>query len=176
MSKRHKTGYPGVFYREAKRIGGRGTEKVYYAVYKKDGKLYEEKCGRQYIDDMTPARAATIRGELIEGKRLSKKEIREQEKALKAAENNKWTISRLWDAYRKNAPRKGNDSDKSRYNKYIKPNFGNKEPKEILPLDVDRVRIKLLKTFAPGTVEKTLEILRRIVNFGIKKNLCLGLN
>jgi integrase len=176
MSKRHKTDYPGVFYREARRIGGKGTEKVFYAVYKKAGKVYEEKCGRQYIDDMTPARAATIRGELIEGKRLSRKEKKEREDALKAIESNKWTVSRLWDAYQKNASRKGNGSDKSRYNKYIKPNFGNKEPKEILPLDVDRVRIKLLKTFAPGTVEKILEVLRRIVNFGVKKNLCPGLN
>jgi hypothetical protein len=30
MSRRKKTSYPGVFYRESKRIGGKGTEKVYY--------------------------------------------------------------------------------------------------------------------------------------------------
>jgi len=176
MSKRRKTSYPGVFFREAERIGGKGTEKVYYVVFKKNGRVFEEKVGRQYIDAMTPARAATIRGERIEGKRLSRKEIKAKETALRAAEADKWTVARLWDEYRKNAPKKGNESDKSRYNKYIKPNFGDMEPKDILPLDVDRVRIKLLKTLAPGTVEKILEILRRIINFGVKKNLCFGLN
>ena len=74
---RHKTTYPGVFYREAGRIGGKGLEKVFYIVFKKDGKVMEEKVGRQYADDMTPARAARIRAERIEGKRLSRKEIRQ---------------------------------------------------------------------------------------------------
>jgi len=29
-SKRIKTNYPGIFYREAQRLGGRGMEKIYY--------------------------------------------------------------------------------------------------------------------------------------------------
>jgi integrase len=45
MSRRIGTAYPGVFYREAKRIGGPRKEKVYYILFKKDGKLYEEKAG-----------------------------------------------------------------------------------------------------------------------------------
>ena len=60
--KRCKTDYPGVFYREVERIGGTGLEKVFYVVFKQNGKVYEEKVGRQYADDMTPARAARIRG------------------------------------------------------------------------------------------------------------------
>lgn len=57
MSKRIKNSYPGVFFREAKRIGGKGTEKVFYVVFKKNGKVHEEKAGRQYsvlslINDM----------------------------------------------------------------------------------------------------------------------------
>lgn len=54
--KRLKTNYPGVIYREADRIGGKDKEKVYYIVFKKDGKVLEEKVGRQHADDMTPAR------------------------------------------------------------------------------------------------------------------------
>ncbi len=95
MSKRKKTNYPGVFYREAKRIGGAGDEKVYYIVFKKGGKVFEEKVGRQFADDMTPASAARIRSERIEEKRLSRKETRNQEKAIRDAENKKWTIARL---------------------------------------------------------------------------------
>ncbi|MBC8179921.1 site-specific integrase [candidate division KSB1 bacterium] len=176
MSKRHKTDYPGVFYREAKRIGGKGTEKIYYIVFKKEGKLFEEKAGRQHQNNMTPAKAATIRGERIEGKRMSRKEIKTEERALQASEADKWTVSGLWDAYKENRSIKGIVTDQNRYENYIKPNFGNKEPKDILPMDVDRVRLKLLKKKAPGTVKNVLELLRRIVNFGIKKNLCPGLN
>ena len=45
--KSHQTSYPGIFYREAERIGGQGQERVYYIVFKRDGKVYEEKVGRQ---------------------------------------------------------------------------------------------------------------------------------
>jgi hypothetical protein len=75
--KRYKTTYPGVFYREADRIGGKGLERVYYIVFKKGGKVHEEKVGCQFADDMTPARAARIWAERIEGKRQPRKEIRE---------------------------------------------------------------------------------------------------
>jgi hypothetical protein len=79
MSNRIKTKYPGVYYREGKRVGGKGTEKVFYIVFKKNGKMIEEKVGRQYSDDMTPARASGIRASLIEGKRLPRKKLDNKE-------------------------------------------------------------------------------------------------
>ncbi|MBW1726604.1 MAG: site-specific integrase [Deltaproteobacteria bacterium] len=176
MSKRHKTDYPGVFYRTAKRIGKKGTEKVYYAVYKKDGKLHEEKCGRQYADNMTPSKAATIRGRLIEGKRLPRKIIKAREEALKAAEADKWTIERLWSEYKKQKPYlKGMKTYESCYNLHIEPYFAKKEPHNILPLDIHRIKNKLLKKRSPQTVQHVLEQLRRIINFGVNNRLCEGL-
>jgi integrase len=176
MSKRKKTDYPGVFYREAKRIGGNGTEKVFYVVYKKNGKVHEEKAGRQYADDMTVARASGIRAELIEGKRLTRKEKRAQEQAQKDAESKRWTIDKLFEEYIKSrTDNKARATDEGRYNNYLKKPFGNKEPKDILPLDVDRLRIKLLKKRSPQTVKHVLNLLTWIVNFGVKKNLCDGL-
>lgn len=178
--KRHKTNYPGVFYREADRIGGKGAEKVFYILFKKDGKILEEKVGRQFVDDMTPARAAGIRAERIEGKRPSRKEIKEereaQEHALKEAEANRWTITRLWEEYKRGTPGlKGIVTDENRFEKHIKPIFGDKQPHELVPLDVDRLRVKMLKTHKPATVRNTLELLRRIINFGVRKQLCPGL-
>jgi hypothetical protein len=64
--KRIKTSYPGIYYIVGH--GTRGEEKIYYIVYRRDGKLIEEKVGRQYQDDMTPARAAGIRAKRIEGR------------------------------------------------------------------------------------------------------------
>lgn len=176
MTQRIKTKYPGVYYREAKRIGGKGSEKVYYIVYKKDGRVQEEKAGRQFTDDMTPAKASRYRAERVENRRLSRKEIKQQKEAEKNAQANRWTVKRLWEEYKASNPHlKGLVTDENRYKNYIAPAFGAKEPKEILPLDVDRLRIKLLKTLAPATVKNILELLRRINNFGFKRNLCDGI-
>lgn len=176
MSKRIKTSYPGIFFRESKRIGGKGSEKVYYVVYKKDGKVYEEKAGRQYADDMTPARAAHIRSELVEGKRPTRKEKRQQDQAVKEAEATKWTIQRLFNAYVEGrAPGKSLKTDLGRYAKYLKASFGDIEPKNILALDIDRLRISLLKEKSAQTVLHILNLLTWIINFGIKNGLCPGL-
>ena len=165
--KRAKTEYPGVVYREAARIGGRGKERVYYVRWKKDGAVYEEKVGRQYADDMTPARAARIRGQLIEGKRQTRPQKREAEKECK------WTIQALWEDYKeKNPGLKGLPQDESRYQKYIGPALGNKEPAELVPLDIDRIKIKLLKTMKPASVKNVLELLRRLLGYAAKKRLC----
>jgi len=180
VSKRIKTKYPGVFYREAKRIGGIGSdkvEKVYYIVFKKNGKVVEEKAGRQFVDDMTEARAAGIRSDRIEGKRLSRKEIRELEEARKKAEAGRWTIDRLWNKYKLTRPQnKAFKTDEGRYKKYLKPTFGNKEPKEIIPLDTERLRLRLQKILSPQTIKHVLNLLTWIINYGVNNNLCDGIS
>ncbi len=176
MAARFKTSYPGVFYREAKRIGRKGTEKVYYVVFKKNGKTIEEKAGRQYSDAMTPARASSYRSARIEGKKPSRKELREIEEERKAREQGKWTIKRLYEEYEKTRPaNKSLSTDKSRYNRYLKKPFGNKEPSELIPLEIDRLRINLLKKRSPQTVKHVLNLLTWIINFGVKKGLCEGI-
>ncbi|MBI4806657.1 MAG: site-specific integrase [Desulfovibrio sp.] len=174
MAKRQKTKYPGVFTREARRIGGRGTELVYYVVFKKNGKLIEEKVGRQFADDMTPARAAAYRAERIEGKRQSRKDLREADTAAKEAEANRWTIERIWEEYKHQREIKGLKQDECRYTLYISPRFANKVPAEILTLDVDRLRVLLTKKQgkSPQTVKHVIALLRRLVRFAVLKGLC----
>ena len=172
MPRRIKTNYPGVYYREAQRIGGKGTEKIYYVVFKKDGKMVEEKVGRQYVDDMTPARAAGIRAERIEGKRLSRKEIKAKKEALKKAAAERLTIKKLWEQYKSSRTvNKSLKTDESRYKKYIEPAFGKKEPKTIISLDIERLKRNLQKSLAPQTVKHVLNLLNWIVNYGVKNNL-----
>ena len=171
--KRQKTNYPGVFYRDARRISGKGAEKVYYIIFKKNGKLYEEKAGRQYLDDMTPARAAGIRAERIEGKRLSRKENRKAAEAEKKAQESKRTIQRLRELYKTTLMNdKSRSIDEGRYKKYLKDKFGNKEPGELILLDIDRLRLKTSKELSPQSVKHILTLLDRIINFGVKRNLC----
>jgi integrase len=176
VQKRHKTKYPGVYYIKGKAIGSQKTERIYYIMYRKNGKQIHEKAGRQFQDDVTPARAAQIRTNRIQGE-LSNKGKREAEKALKEAESNKWNIGRLWEAYKVNNPNlKGMHTYESAYNLHIKPNFADKEPKDLLPLDIHRVKNKLLKERSPQTVQHVLEQLRRIINFGVNNRLCRGID
>ena len=90
--KRYKTQYPGVYYVKSTSTGSKKEERIYYIMYRKNGKLIEEKAGRQYQNDMTPAKSATIRAQRIEGKQLSNKEKREAIETKKKAEINKWTV------------------------------------------------------------------------------------
>jgi integrase len=171
--KRIKTEYPGVFYRDAVRIGGKGVERIYYVVFKKDGKVCEEKVGRQYADDMTPAKVARVRADRIEGRRESRKEKREAEKAAKIEKAGKWTLSSLWEEYQTNkADSKAIKTDRGRFEKHIKPSLGDKEPYEIIRPDIDRLRVNLSKNLKPQTVKHVLGLLKRIIRFGAKRQLC----
>ncbi len=177
MKRRFKTDKPGIFYREAIRIGGKGVEKVYYAVYKKNGKIIETKIGRQYADGMTPAKAAVERAGIIEGRIITRKEKRQAEEAIKKAEESRWTINRLFNAYIKTRSEgKSRKTDKGRYKNYIKVAFGDKEPKEVIPLDVERFRRKLQKKLAPQTVKHILNLLTWVINYGTKNGICAGLS
>ncbi len=166
IKRRNKTKYTGVYFVESKALGSNKTEKVFYIIYRKDGKLVEEKAGRQRKDDMTPARAASIRVLRIEGKQPTNKEKREIQ------HQKKWTIVALWKEYKENKPDlKGMVIDDNRFELHIKPSMGKKEPKDLSPIDIDRLRINLSKDHAAATVKNTLELLRRIFNFGMKRKL-----
>lgn len=162
---RFKTSYPGVFYIKGIAIGRSGTERIYYIRYKRDGRLIEEKAGRQFSDDMTPTRAAGIRTQRIEGKQKSNQDKRREEK------KHRWTIEKLWDQYRAQLPGGGTKTDISRWELHLKNTFGQKQPKELVKLDTDRLRINLLKKRSPQTVKHVLALLRRIINFGVDQGL-----
>lgn len=173
--KRQKTRYVGVFYVEIPRPANSGPpEKVYYIRYRKDGKLIEEPVGRHYRDGMNPLRASRIRAQRIEKQDLSNSEKR----ALLKAEAQKWTLERLWEAYTSDKPpTKTWRVDEGRWRLYLKPQLGHKEPKDIVPLDVDRVKHSMQKEGkSPQTIKHVIVLLQRIVNFGVKKGLCPGLS
>jgi len=94
----------------------------------------------------------------------------------KKKHENRWTIDRLWAEYA--AQREDNDSfrtDMGRYKNYLREPFGDKEPSEILQLDIDRLRVKLLKKKSPQTVKHILALLKRIIKFGADRGLCAPL-
>ena len=176
IQKRHKTKYAGVYFIEGKRIGTNKPEKIYYVTYRKNGRLISEKAGRQYADDMTPARAAGLRTERIEGKQPTNKERRQAEKAAATALSEKWTLDRLWEEYKLSRKQnKALSTDSGRYRNYLKNSFGKKQPIEIQPLEIERLKRNLLKKKSPQTVKHILNLLSWIVNYGVKNGLCNGL-
>ncbi len=175
--KRYKTKYPGVYYIKGTSITTGKPENIFYIMYRINGKLIEEKAGRQFQDDMTPAKASNIRAERIKGHQLSNKEQRRKIEFDKQEQQNKWSINKLWEEYKNNKPHlKGIDTDNSRYRVFIMPVLGEKEPYELSPFDIDRIRVKLFKTYAPQTVKHVLVLIKRIINFGVNKRLCEELN
>lgn len=178
MTKLQKTRYAGVYWRTSPDPATGKPEKVFYIRYrtkKAEGGWTQrtETAGRQNRDDTTLAKASHIRAKRMHGDQLPNRERRSQAARKKKA----WTISALWEEYRRARPDlKDNGSMTGNYNKYIGPHFGNKEPKDILALDIDRLKRRELKDKSPATVVKVLELLRRLCNFGLKRGLCLGLS
>ncbi len=166
--KRIKTAYPGVYFITGKATDGR-PERIYYIFYRKEGKQIEEKAGRQFQNDMTPARASRIRTQRIEGG-PSNQERRE------AAKKQVWTLTRLWQEYSAHKPLTHSfTTDRGRFQKFIEPALGNKKPQELSPLDVDRLRLGVAKDHKPQTVKHVIGLLVRIINYGARLGLCRGL-
>ncbi len=173
--KRYKTKYIGVYYIYGTSVANGKHEKIYYILYRKQGKLIEEKAGRQFQDNMTAARASILRASKITGKILSNKELRDYDN--KEKNQIRWTLNRLYEKYRIDKLYiKSAIQDKSRYNKYLRDTVGDKETYQIAPLDIDRIRINLQKTHKPQTIKHVLTLLRRIINFGVSKQLCSSLS
>ena len=194
--KRIKTKYPGVFYIIGQ--GAKGDEMIFYIRYRKNGVMTEEKVGRQYQNDMTPARANSIRVERIEGRQKTNRERRAEAQQAKEAVDDRWTMNRLFGRYLKEKTITTEDKDIpdsdiemilsemkfskaaqvdiSRYKKFIQEPFGNKEPNEIIQFDIERLSRKLSKTYKPQTVKHVLALISRIGNYGLKKGLCEGIS
>lgn len=76
------------------------------------------------------------------------------------------------------SPKKKNlnyTKDNNRYEQHIQKEFGNKEPGEIIALDVERHKRELLKTYSPQTVKHVLSLLKRIANYGFDLGLSKNL-
>jgi integrase len=175
--KRIKTDYPGVYYFIGKAIATGKPERIYYIRYRKDGKAIDEKVGRQYQNDMTPAKAALIRAKRIEGRELPNNEKRAVEKVAEQAEKSCWTINKLWDLYCENhAENKSLKNERLKYEKCLRYGLGEKVPGELAPLDADRLRLKLQKKGKRTMAARVMELLRRTINYGVKRGLVSPIN
>ncbi|MFA9396511.1 MAG: hypothetical protein ACERJ1_17650 [Halodesulfovibrio sp.] len=142
--KRHKTDYKGVFYIEGKDPSTDVPKKFFYIRYYKNGKPVEEKAGQQHKDRMSPPKANRLRVLRLTGKADSNNEKRAKRRV-----------------------------DRNRWRRCLLGNSGQKLPEEIVTTDIDKLRARLKdKGLAPATVKQGLVLLKRILNFGMKRGLC----
>ncbi len=131
------------------------SERIYYIRYRDpSGRMVEEPLGRAgKPDSMTPAKARAIREDRIRGIALPNRAQREAKHAAKQEEAERWTFDKLWAEWMKvNADKQGRVVDDNRYRTHLQLLFGHKEPKEVTPFEVDRLRVGMLKGIArpPG--------------------------
>jgi len=165
---RFKTKYPGIFYIIGKSRRDGNEEKIFYIKYRKKGQQVEERVGRQFKDHMTAAKASHIRTDKIKGRLESNVESKERKYI---------TLNDLFEEFKDHKQHlKALQEDVYRYNKHLRPVFGNCEISEILPADVSKFKSKLLKKLQPQTVRHILTLLRRITNLGYSLKLCPALD
>lgn len=164
--------WPGVYYYESEKRTFKGEpDRCYYIAYKIASRRRTEKVGWK-SEGYTPQIAADERS-----KRMRQVRHGEDVKTAKEIRHEKIrtnrTIAEIADTYFKNkgADLKGYKTDKSRYDTHIKPLFGKRQVSTLSPFDMDRLKGKM-KGAATGTVANTLELLRRLINYGAKHNLC----
>ncbi|MDK2955719.1 MAG: hypothetical protein PWQ57_1215 [Desulfovibrionales bacterium] len=171
MAKRSKTKYVGVTEHHAQNPATGKEDVAYYVRYRPapGASQIEERVGWK-SSGTTPARAANERAARIEGAKKSNQQRREEE----AAERNRMTMARLWEAFKEaKSSNKSFKDDICRWGRYLEKPFADKLPTELVTLDVDRLRHRLTKQgLAPATVKHTLVLLKRIIRFGVRTGLC----
>ena len=172
-AKRIPTGYKGVFYVERK------GERILCIFYRKPGdrKQYEEKLGTS-AQGWTPARANAERTRRINGQELTNNERRQAQAKAKRDVESRLTIERLWDLYleSKGGQLKGVVTDKNRFDIHLRKALGNKTPQKLVLLDVERLLRQSTEHQEPATTRNVLELLRRIINFGVRQCHCVSLD
>ena len=171
--KRISTGYKGVFYVERK------GERILCIFYRKPGdrKQYEEKLGTS-AQGWTPARANAERTRRINGQELTNNERRQAQAEAKRKAEARPTIERLWQWYleSKGDQLKGVVTDKNRFDLHLRKTLGKKTPQELVPLDAERLRRHIAKNHSIATTRNVLELLRRVINFGVRQRHCPALD
>ena len=176
ISKRGRTKYPGITFREKERLDGSGEERVYYIRYRRGGrgsKEIEEPVGRE-SEGMTAAKANKIRAMRAAGVEQSNTERRAEAEAAKLSGNGPLTFARLWMIYQEvNDGKSSMVADASRYHNHIESRIAGKVIEEFTTPDIDSLRASMArKGLAPQTVKHVLALVRRVIRFGVMRGLC----
>lgn len=170
----HPKKWAGVYVYETSEIFNGSPDLCFYITFKSGRRLIWEKVGKT-SEGYGPDVAAEIRAERIKAIRHGEEVKTAREIRREQAEKDK-PFAEIADAYFdiKGPTLKGLTTDRNRYLKHLKPLFGNRSVSEITPQMVEELR-KSLSERKAATLWNALELLRRIINFGLKTNRCPAL-
>lgn len=172
MSKRIKTKYTGVFYRETS-INGK-IDKVYYVLYKESGKTKEVKAGKE-SEGMRANFANNLRISILNSIRLGD----DMPTILKCKEKRKKiTFDKIVYLYfdSKKLHNKTNYRSQTKYESQLQPHIGYKDIYSITKKDVLKIQQEFAETRAPKTVNQYIQFIRTIYNFAHEEGIFNGSN
>ncbi len=171
----HPNKWSGVYvYESADRFNG-SPDLCFYITFRVGRRLVWEKIGK-ISEGYGPDVAAEIRAERVKAVRHGEEVKTAKDIRREKAEKDK-TFKEVAGAYFeiKGSSLKGIVTDKNRYAKHLEPLCGSRTIGEITPQLIEELK-KNLDDRKPATLWNTLELLRRIVNFGYKTNRCPALS
>ena len=150
-------------------------DQSFFIRYKQNGKSYEERAGRS-SQGWNAEKASCLRKERLSSVNPLGRYSWKGKGELEGDYN--WTFSKIFEAYLRLRPDlKGRENDVYRFRNYLKVDFGDITPSEVISGDIERLTHKLHnQQLKPATVKHVLELLRRLANFAFKKKFCPGLN
>lgn len=160
--------WPGVYcYESSER-----KDICYYITYKVGGRKKTEKIGWKR-EGYSPQVAAELRGRRVKDARHGKtvkthKEIQRDKRLHDRPIND---IKKTYFNSERGLKLKGRKTDLNRYEKHIEGLIGKKTVSVLTQIDIERLK-KEMDSHKPATVANTLELLRRLINYGAKHNLC----
>ncbi|CAK7009358.1 MAG: Tyrosine recombinase XerC [Desulfovibrio sp.] len=168
--------WEGVYYLESNSKTFKGKPDICYVVnFKISGRKIWEKVGWK-SNGITPQAAQQYRAKRIQEIQLGTPILTASERKAEALKRNR-TIGEIAEVYfdTKGNSLKGFKADKNRYNKHIAPIFKSLRIPSLTPFDMEALK-RSMTGKADATVWNALELVRRIINFGAKSNLCPALS
>lgn len=168
--------FVGVYMLKSRRRRYEGRQDVcFYIMYKVDGKLRKEKVG--WLSEGYSAKiAAEIRAERLKDARHGQTVKTAAELRREKNQSNK-TLKEIKDYYfesERGKALKGRRTDLNRWEKHLVC-IENKRVSELTQFDIESIK-KSMHGRKIATISNTLELLRRILNYGKKFNLCPALS
>lgn len=166
--------FVGVYYVESKSrpwVNGQPDRHFFYTL-KRNGKMVRRYTGWA-SEGMTAELTSHLRGEELRKIRLGEEVKTAREIKAEKQKTNR-TLEELKDAYfssDRGLSLKGRKTDLNRWDKHLKPLISPKRVSDLSPFDIERIK-KAMADRKPATIANALELLRRIINFGVKNNLC----
>lgn len=172
----HQNKFEGVYYYESKTKVFEGKpDRCFVYTYKIAGRKIWEKVGwrSKGITDKIADSERTKRLQEIHLGAPVKTAAQRKEEALKKNRRIDEIASIYFETNKSNL--KGYKTDKNRYDKHIKPMFGKRRVSDLTQLDMSDLRNSMAGK-ADATIWNALEMVRRIINFGAKSELCPALS